>query len=105
MRPSSYAIKDRPSIPVGGSQFRAFERDAESQSFFLKASISDALRIVSYIASVPKKPTFLIRMHTTGWAGDGSCQLWYMESLGENADASFKSISIPQIRSSIDPHK
>src|SRR5271155_3610764 len=38
-----------------------------------------------------------------GWAGDGSCQLWFMENLGGNTDTYFKDIFIHQIRTSIDP--
>ena len=110
MRPSSCAIKDRPFILVGevSDDSRVFEKDSESQSFFFFFEgqyfrCSANCKLHSFCSQ--ETNLFSFHIHSIGWVGDGSCQLWYMVNLGENADASFKSISIPQMCNSIDPCK
>jgi hypothetical protein len=71
----------------------------------LKARVYDAPRIVSYIPFTKKTNFPLSNMDSTGWAGNGALLVWFMETLGENVEACFKSIFIRQIHNSIDPSR
>jgi len=50
-----------------------------------------------------QETAFLIEIGLTGWVGIGFFRVWCMETLGENAEAYFKSIFIQNIPSSMSP--